>query len=276
LRRRVVVGIAVAVAACHGEHTGTIAGPPLTVAPATSTSTSTSTSTPTSTSTSTPLPPPSAAFQKLASHGFDLHFAGCSELAVTPVTGTATVLEWQEQRNALKMSIESEVARLELAPGDVLVVRGVPEHHQKLSGEGLALVVTAQDPGCNTGTRVVRAAQAPELTFARGAMHAHLDIDDRDVASFYLGRLSGTAGVPEHSHDQSWEVLCAVEASGTFTLRGEASRLGPLTCVSVEPGAKHSWKPDPGSSLVGVQMYFPPGPEQRFKKLAADERARDR
>jgi hypothetical protein len=248
LRRRVVVGIAIAVAACRSEHTGTIAGPPLTVAPPT----------PTPTPTPTSIPPPSGAFQKLSSAGVDLPFAACHEVLVTPANGRATVVGE------------------DLAPGDVLVVRGVPEHNQKLSGEGLALVVTAQDPGCNTGTRVVRGAQAPELTFARGAMHAHLDIDDRDVASFYLGRLSGTAGVPEHSHDQSWEVLCAVEASGTFTLRGEASRLGPLTCVSVEPGAKHSWKPDPGSSLVGVQMYFPPGPEQRFKKLAADERARDR
>jgi mannose-6-phosphate isomerase-like protein (cupin superfamily) len=151
----------------------------------------------------------------------------------------------------------------------------LPQRKGRLSGHGLAVVVTAQDPDCITRLRVVRAPQAQELTFAHGAMHVHLDIDDRDVASFYLGRLAGTAGVPEHSHDQSWEVLCAVEASGTFVLRGVETHLGPRTCVSVEPGAKHSWKPDPGSNLVAVQMYSPPGPELRFKKFAADERARD-
>ena len=39
--------------------------------------------------------------------------------------------------------------------------------------------------------------------------------------------------------------------------------------VPVPPGVKHSWKPDPGTKLVAVQFYSPPGPEQRFKALAA-------
>jgi mannose-6-phosphate isomerase-like protein (cupin superfamily) len=257
MRPIVGVWVAVMVAACRdstsaapaaawsrvGENTGSVAGPPLTVGPATS--------------TSIPPPPPVAAFRELTAGGIDLPFAACHEVLVTPVTDSATVGAEQ------------------LAQGDVLSVRGEPESHEKLVGRGLALVVTAQDVGCVTRTRVVRASKARELTFLNGAMHAHLDVDDRDVASFYLGRLSGTSGVPEHAHDPSWEILCAVEAAGTFTLDGKESRLGPSTCVSVPPGAKHSWTPDPDSNLVAVQIYSPAGPEQRFKKLASDEWARD-
>jgi hypothetical protein len=32
---------------------------------------------------------------------------------------------------------------------------------------------------------------------------------------------------------------------------------------------KHSWTPDPKSELVAIQLYAPPGPEQRFRALAA-------
>jgi mannose-6-phosphate isomerase-like protein (cupin superfamily) len=255
MRPMVMGWIAVTIAACRVEHTGIVAGPALTVGAATP--------------TSSPPPPPIARFVELTdptADRIDLSIdranmlwpgfpKACNEDLVTPVTGTATIGD------------------VHLATGDVLVIRGVPEKNETLSGSGLALIVAAQDSGCVTRTRVVRATQARELTFAGGTMHAHLDIDDRDVASFYLGRLSGTASVPEHAHEQSWEVLCAVEASGTLTLDGKESRLGPRTCVSVPPGAKHSWKPDPGSNLVAVQMYSPPGPEQRFKKLAADDGA---
>ena len=63
-----------------------------------------------------------------------------------------------------------------------------------------------------------------------------------DVQSpeLYLGHLEGTAPVAEHSH--------------------------------------HAWRPKAGSKLVAVQMYSPPGPEQRFVALAAadeDASARD-
>jgi hypothetical protein len=35
---------------------------------------------------------------------------------------------------------------------------------------------------------------------------------------------------------------------------------------------KHSYRFDPGSKLVAIQMYDPPGPEQRFVGLAAAEK----
>jgi hypothetical protein len=123
---------------------------------------------------------------------------------------------------------------------------------------------------------VVKADASRDVSFMHGTMHARFDLDDRNVApSFYFGHLSGTAAVPEHAHAGTWELLCAVEAAGTFTLAGTPSHLGARTCVTVPPDTKHSWQPDAGSTLSALQMYWPPGPEQRFKKLAADDLAGD-
>jgi len=155
-----------------------------------------------------------------------------------------------------------------LSAGDVLATTAGP---LDLRGDGLAVVATMPVTPCTVPLRLVPAAAAPELTFFGRSMHAHLDLDDRAVApAAYLGRLAGTAPVPEHVHDKSWEILCAVEAAGTFTLAGTPQRLGARTCVAVPPGTKHSWQPDAGSTLTAVQLYAPPGPEQRFKKLAAE------
>lgn len=155
-----------------------------------------------------------------------------------------------------------------LSEGDVLATTSGPV---ELGGGGLAVVATTAVTPCDLPKRLVLATAGEELTFAGGQMHAHLDLDDRAVApTVYLGRLAGTASVAEHEHDKSWEILCAIEAAGTFTLAGQAQRLLPRTCVFVPPGTKHAWQPDPGSALRAVQLYWPPGPEQRFKKLAAE------
>ena len=248
MRPWTIAALSLCATACHGERTDSVAGPPLTIAPATNSTASTS-----------PPRPPSAVFQEASAGGTDLPVASCHEVLVAPVSGAVSV-------GAERIGV-----------GDVLAIRGDPDTAgHKLVGQGLAIVVSAEDAGCVTRMRLVRAEQAPELTFSAGKMHAHLDVDEPDIASFYLGRLAGTAGVPEHAHDGSWEVLCAIEASGTFTLNGAEARLGPRMCISVRPGTKHSWRPDPGSTLSAVQIYSPAGPEQRFKKLAADERAGDR
>ena len=55
--------------------------------------------------------------------------------------------------------------------------------------------------------------EAPELTWADGTMHAHLDGDG--LAPLMSAAL-GYRTVAEHFHESSWEVLCAIEAAGTF------------------------------------------------------------
>ena len=251
MRAHVFVGLAM-LAACKGGDGASSGGP--TAAPSASASTQAS---PSAQQTTKEAPPVSAVFLELGAGNSarSMPVPPCTEALVTPVRGKVTA------------------AGLPLAQGDVAAIRG---QTVVVKGEGTVVFAWARLTACDVPplATVVKADAAHDLTFMHGAMHARLDLDDRNVApSFYLGRLSGTAAVPEHAHAGTWELLCAVEAAGTFTLSGTPQHLGPRTCVTVPPDTKHSWQPDAGSTLSAVQMYWPPGPEQRFKKLAADELA---
>jgi quercetin dioxygenase-like cupin family protein len=164
------------------------------------------------------------------------------------------------------------VAGQSLAQGDVLRLSG--SDGLELKGSGLAVVISSLHD-CASGSttaptvHLARAGDAKDLSWAGGAMHAHLDLEKDASPDVYVGRIEGTAAVPEHAHPTSWEVLCAIEASGTFTVDGVPTHIVGPTVVAVPPGRKHSWQPDAGSKLVAVQVYAPPGPEQRFKTLAA-------
>lgn len=168
------------------------------------------------------------------------------------------------------------VAGETLAAGDVLVVAD-PEGSE-VKGSGLAVEARVRIPTCVAKARpapertVIRANVAPKLEWAGGKMSARLDVSTKASPEIYLGRLEGTGAVAEHVHAGSWEVLAAIDAAGTFTLDGKDQRLGPRQVVFVPPNTKHAWKPDPGSKLVAIQMYSPPGPEQRFVALAAAEK----
>jgi len=162
-----------------------------------------------------------------------------------------------------------------LAAGDVLDVEPTADK-VKLESSGRVVVARIADPGhrCAVQKRklehqVVRANAAPKLEWASGTMRARLD---HSTGQVYVGRLEGTAAVAEHAHEGSWEILVALEANGTFSLGGKEARLAARQVVVVPPGTKHAWKPDPGSKLVAVQLYSPPGPEQRFVALAAAEK----
>lgn len=169
-----------------------------------------------------------------------------------------------------------------LEAGDVMIVKYPDETFVNVDGLALQVIQPFpcqifDKPGPEVAFR--RANQAPELTWANGEMHAHLDLgsdrkQDGEISpDLYLGRLSGTAGVAEHRHPTSIEILAAIEASGTFTLAGVPKHLGPREIVTVPKDTPHSWRPDPGSKLVAIQMYLPPGPEQRFVTLDADDKA---
>jgi quercetin dioxygenase-like cupin family protein len=202
-------------------------------------------------------PPVKAAFVDAP---FKIEDAPCTRMLVAVVKGKVTA--WNEV----------------LSTGDVLVML----HPEAMDVKGTGVVVQAKVElpvdQCNVKARpasskaVVRAIAAPKLEWAGGRMSANLDVGAKVSPEIYMGRLEGTAPVVEHTHPTSWEVLAGVEAAGTFTLDGKDQRLGPRQVVFVPPGARHAWKPDPGSKLVAIQMYSPPGPEQRFAALAAAER----
>jgi mannose-6-phosphate isomerase-like protein (cupin superfamily) len=168
-----------------------------------------------------------------------------------------------------------------LSPGDVLVVT----HAEPFDVAGVGTLVSANVavndcavlPKPSVVKTLVRAAAAPKLEWAGGTMAARLDVSSGSKGppvspEVYFGRLEGTAAVGEHNHGPSWEILAAVEANGTFVIDGTEARLASRQIVVIPPGVKHAWKPEPGSKLVAVQMYSPPGPELRFIGLAAAEK----
>lgn len=204
-----------------------------------------------------PPPPPKVAIHDAP---FKIDEGVCDRVIVAVATGKFTV------------------AGETLAAGDAIVLFHAEGNEVKGTGFAVEARVPIAGP-CAILDRpvqektVVRANAAPKLEWAGGKMNAHLDVGTKLSPDLYLGRIEGTMPVAEHVHAGSWEVLVAVEAAGTFTLDGREQRLGPRQIVWVPPNTKHSFRPDPGASkLVAVQMYSPPGPEQRFVGLAAAEK----
>jgi quercetin dioxygenase-like cupin family protein len=250
----ILFAFVVPAAACSKEKTGTVVGPPLMAQRA-------------SPGDYHPLAMVSApgsliqaAFTDDAHREMTVNVHECENILVAP-EGHA----WLRGPSGEEIAAER---------GEMVIVggRAQPGDDYKLRVDAPALFVhIGNSPSCQgLPTGKVTASAAPELTWAKGQMHAHLDVESPRV---YVGRLEGTAPVAEHTHATSWEILCAFEAAGTFVLDGKDQRLGAHQLVFVPPNAKHAWRPDPGSKLVAIQLYDPPGPEQRFKKLAADEAA---
>lgn len=161
-----------------------------------------------------------------------------------------------------------------LAQDDSAVFSWAPQ--VALRGKGRVVVARVHRDACSHDdlpephVALVRRSQRTWVEWAGGAMKARLDAE-RDVSpDAYLGRLEGTAAVAAHHHEGSWEVLVALEGAGTFEVDGKAQRLAGPQVVVVPPGATHSFRPDAGVRLKAVQLYAPPGPEQRFKALGRD------
>ena len=152
---------------------------------------------------------------------------------------------------------------LYLAVNDSVVIRPSKAPCEVFVARDLAEIVL----GSPISHLVKSAKETTDLTWAAGKMHASILVDDAKYPAS-LGLLSGTSPVAEHAHDTSWEILYAEAAVGSFVLGGVETQLGPAQFVFVPPGVKHAWRPTAGSSLRAIQMYSPPGPEQRFKKLA--------
>lgn len=115
-----------------------------------------------------------------------------------------------------------------------------------------------------------------DLAWAKGSAHARIGFD-HGRASFGLLFTSKTAPVAPHTHDTSWEILAALTAEGTAK-RASSAGAAEMTEIAISDGTivampkatLHSFQPAGVRPLFAVQMYLPPGPEQRFKKLAAE------
>jgi quercetin dioxygenase-like cupin family protein len=117
-------------------------------------------------------------------------------------------------------------------------------------------------------------AAARDLAWAGGAMHARIAFEGPGQrASLEILMGSADAPVAQHTHDGSWEMLGVLRAEGTLRRAGNTAELAAIriadgAIAAIAKGAPHAWEPDGTKPLVAVQLYVPPGPEQRFKQLA--------
>jgi mannose-6-phosphate isomerase-like protein (cupin superfamily) len=112
----------------------------------------------------------------------------------------------------------------------------------------------------------------PDLAWAGGAYHARLGFEDGS-ASLGVLMASKNAPVRQNVHDHEWEILAILSGEGTLVRtrdgREDDTPIAPGTFASIPPGVPHAYRPAGTSPLVAVQLYLPPGPEQRFKNLAS-------
>jgi quercetin dioxygenase-like cupin family protein len=84
-------------------------------------------------------------------------------------------------------------------------------------------------------------------------------------ASAGVIELDAAAKVPQHVHEHETELLYVLSGSGTLTVDGVDMPVGPTTVVQIPPNVPHSFVA--AEALTALQLYTPPGPEQRFKKM---------
>lgn len=122
-------------------------------------------------------------------------------------------------------------------------------------------------------------ASVPSLDWGGGAYHARLGFEASaskgEGAPLGLGVLiaSRDAPVKEHVHDKEWELLAVLDGEGELVERpvsGERrTHVDGATFLAIPPGEPHAWAPSGTRPLLALQAYSPPGPEQRFRRLAA-------
>ena len=151
------------------------------------------------------------------------------------------------------------------------------------------LVLVANSPGSSLGQAAaqgqkvgwtkrlapvtsVEMDQQPDLAWGGGAYHARLGFEDGSAS---LGSLVASKSAPltQHVHEHEWEILAILSGDGTLVRtvggREDDTQIAAGTFASIAPGVPHAYRPAGSSPLVAVQLYLPPGPEQRFKRLAA-------
>jgi mannose-6-phosphate isomerase-like protein (cupin superfamily) len=118
-------------------------------------------------------------------------------------------------------------------------------------------------------------AAASDLTWGKGAYHARIGFAAETSAHASLGilKMSADGAVAPHVHEKEWELMAILRGEGDF-IQGvgdgeQTVHASDGTLFSVAPGTRHQWKPAGSRPFLGIQVYTPPGPEQRFKKLAA-------
>lgn len=115
---------------------------------------------------------------------------------------------------------------------------------------------------------VVSSAEAPAFRVPRGT--ATLLVNEETgarAASMGILELQGGAGVPEHIHENSVEILYVEEGGAEMTIEGQVMPVKQGDAVYIPAGTRHAAHiPEGTERFRAVQVYVGPGPEQRFRK----------
>lgn len=113
--------------------------------------------------------------------------------------------------------------------------------------------------------------KAKDLSWGGGAFHVRLAFGGAGStlrSSLELLMMSPDAPVPEHAHRGSWETLGVLAGDASMQLDGKDYPVKPGDIFQIPKGAEHSVTPGHAATFLGIQLYTPSGPEQRFIKLA--------
>lgn len=115
-------------------------------------------------------------------------------------------------------------------------------------------------------TPLAQGKQAYRVLRAAGAKTygpAQIFLEERPMAASILSLPAG-AKVAEHVHANETEMLYILEGAGTMTVGGQPLAITSTSVVQIPPNTKHAFTAT--SAVRALQIYTPPGPEQRFKK----------
>ena len=78
-----------------------------------------------------------------------------------------------------------------------------------------------------------------------------------------IATIPAGAKIAEHVHAHETELLYILEGSGTLTVAGTDIAITPTSVVQIPPNTPHAFVAT--TTVKALQVYTPPGPEQRFK-----------
>jgi mannose-6-phosphate isomerase-like protein (cupin superfamily) len=117
---------------------------------------------------------------------------------------------------------------------------------------------------------VVSTAEAPTFRISQGKGTAILLVNEETgarAASLGVLELEAGAGVPEHLHEDSVEMLYVEEGTAEMTVEGKVVPVRAGDAVYIPARVRHSARiPEGAPRFRAVQVYVGPGPERRFRQ----------
>jgi mannose-6-phosphate isomerase-like protein (cupin superfamily) len=224
---------------------------------------------------------PAAIWEEDLGAGAAVTFARRADLDILGVTLTGNIALSADEQKAGATELTTWHAFV--APGGGIALRA------KGPARVVLIVVTAGDPVASKGAATktspwtarpapivsVDLARVPDLAWGKGAYHARIGLaaEASPRASLGILKMSPDGVVPPHEHANEWEHMAILQGVGDF-VQGTGENEHTLHATSgvifsVPPATRHTWRSAGSKEFLGIQLYTPPGPEQRFKKLAA-------